>query len=44
MVTCPESRISLSYNDNGDNEMKPRDVHRYPGIYITAEETLKPLR
>ena len=27
-----------SDNDKGDNEGKPRIVHRSPGIYLTAEE------
>ena len=28
----------LSANDKGDNEIIPGAVHRYPGIYLTAEE------
>ena len=28
----------LSTNAKGDNEMIPDDVHRSPGIYLTAEE------
>ena len=31
----------LSANDKGDNEMISRDVHRYIGIYLTAEENSK---
>ena len=25
-------------NDKGNNEVKPGDMHWYPGIYITIEE------
>ena len=32
--------VTLSANDKGDNEMKPGAVHRYPGIYLMAEETV----
>ena len=34
-----ESRQScLSANDKSNNEMIPGDVHRFPGICLTAEE------
>ena len=33
------SRVSRhSANDKIDNEVKPKAVHRSPGIYLTAEE------
>ena len=25
--------------ETGDNEVKPGDMHRYPGIYLMAEKT-----
>ena len=31
------SRLSVNYK--GDNDMLPEAVHRYPGIYLTAEES-----
>ena len=34
-VSC-QSRLSA--NDTGENNMIPRAVFRYPGIYLTAEE------
>ena len=30
--------ITLPASDKGDNEMIPGAVHRYPGIYLIAEE------
>ena len=30
----------LSADGKSDNEMKPRDVYRSPGIYLTTEENL----
>jgi hypothetical protein len=30
----------LSANDKDDNETIPGPVHRFPGIYLTAEEIL----
>jgi hypothetical protein len=31
----------LSANEKGDNEMILGAVHKYPGIYLTAEENPK---
>ena len=37
-------RVSrLSAIDTGDNEMIPGAVHRSPGIYLTAEDAIKPV-
>ena len=34
------SRQSRLSTINGDNEIIPGAVHRYPGIYLTADENL----
>ena len=38
MASCPEYHVSQPDNYKGDNEVESGTVHRYPGIYLKADE------